>query len=224
MSEGATPQPPPQPPTEAVEQAYRDASVFHRRGMLPLALEACQRLLQLDDWHIAGRELYADILTDMKRYDEALEHYRIALALDPDSPRLEKKLAEAVLRNAERERIRTDIEGFMASHTDREPRNSLIAGFASAVLPGLGQLYVREPFRGMVFLFVTLLAYAGFIMVTMRHLTRGLTGSAFQDMLTAALNPPSVWWLLGIGIIYLAAVVDAVVVAYRGATRSPWEI
>ncbi len=212
---------PPQPPTEQVEQALRDASVFHRRGLLPQALEACQKALGLDEWSVPGRELFADVLTDLKRFDEALENYRIAQALDPESPRLEKKLAEAVLRAAERQRMRTDVEGFLASQSEGEKKSALLAGLASAVLPGLGQLYVREYFRGMAFLFLTVAANASLVSVTMHNLT---PGAGFQGLLNALLNPPSVWWLLGISVIYLISVIDAVVVAYRGATRSPWDI
>ena len=62
---------------------YADA--LRRSGALTQALEVCKEGLEKDTFSITGRTLYSRILTDMGRYDQAIEELGTSLQYAPDA-------------------------------------------------------------------------------------------------------------------------------------------
>ena len=72
---------------EAAEVLLSTISNYVRTGQLERALEECKKLRSLAPQSASVRIEYAELLTRMERYTEALPELRRALELDPDNLR-----------------------------------------------------------------------------------------------------------------------------------------
>jgi hypothetical protein len=181
------------------------ANIDRRRGLYKQAEKECMDALQLVPSDAAAIELFGDIMQNVGRVDDAAYAYGRAKEADPKRKTAEKKYAELMLmQNKEIELLRQEFI----------PRNPSVAILFSAVLPGAGQLYNGELFKGVITLAAVLACTAAILWSPygVPHSQAGLPNSL-------------VLLLIVLGVIYLYAVIDAKICATRGKrAKSGWEV
>jgi hypothetical protein len=181
------------------------ANIARRRGQFKEAEKACRAALELMPKDAPALELYGDILQSVGQVDNALYSYERALEADPTRKTVEKKYAELMLlQNREIEMLRSEYI----------PRSPMVAVLFSAVLPGAGQLYNGEAFKGLLMVLASLGCIAT-ILWTPYGLPRG-----------RGVVPTSLYvFIVLFCLIYAYAVVDANNIARRGKKlKTGWEI
>ncbi|BDI33242.1 hypothetical protein CCAX7_52930 [Capsulimonas corticalis] len=132
----------------AIEQKLTAAGVNLRRGRADEARRDVDEVLAAQPRYAPAHEILGDVEAHLGRYAEACAAYRAALKLEPGRPTAELKLGRTALRATEA------MGGFQTlSETRGAPRAGKgVAGFASAVLPGLGQIMRGAYVKGAVML------------------------------------------------------------------------
>ena len=88
-----------------------DAAIAHyQAGALDLAERACRKAVRGDRRDARTRNVLGVIIAAQGRIEEALKHFRAALALDPRSVHAATNLADAALNLGRFEEARTTLE------------------------------------------------------------------------------------------------------------------
>ena len=95
-------------------------------------------------------ELFGDVAMARERYEAAREHYERALEIEPINADAEEKLGEAVIKIREGSDARLRMEQAIDDPDEYKGfrKNPLTAAFYS-VIPGLGQLYNGQYYKGL---------------------------------------------------------------------------
>lgn len=117
--------------------------LYIRRGEMQKALDTCQQILEADPDEPSALELLGDIKLSQGELQEAFALYKRALANNPSSDEVEKKVARTALRIAEE-------EGKFDLKLEPIKKIPLLSGFLSLILAGLGQLYNGDISKGIV--------------------------------------------------------------------------
>lgn len=181
------------------------ANIARRRGNFKEAEQRCREAIELTPQDAAALELYGDIFQSVGRVDDALFAYERAKEADPNRASAEKKYAELMLlQNREIELLR---EEFI-------PRNANIAVLFSALMPGAGQVYNGEPWKGLL-IFLTMVVCV---------LVLGWTGLGFPGS-AGRISASLVFFIALATMTYIYAVVDANIIARRGKRpKTGWEV
>ncbi|MCW3061859.1 MAG: hypothetical protein JWQ02_3680 [Capsulimonas sp.] len=132
----------------AVEQKLTAAGINLRRGRAEEARQGVNEVLTALPRYAPAHEILGDIEAYLGKYTEACSAYRTALKIEPGRPTAELKLGRTALRATEA------AGGFQTlQETSSAPlarTGNSIAAFASAVLPGLGQIMQGAYIKGAV--------------------------------------------------------------------------
>ncbi len=147
---------------EQISRLTLAANLYRRRGDFPQAVSACQELLTLDPSNLDAREVLAGVLAEEGKHDEAIEEYRAIVAADPNRVEAERQIALLSLRRSEvaRRELRALEVVDDPSKRNRGTERMSLAWAAAAVLPGGGQLYLRQYGKGVALLVLWLLLIA----------------------------------------------------------------
>jgi len=197
---------------EKLDGLLREAHFLRLRGQEEEAETRCRAALALAPEDPSALEMMGDLLRSRGQTESAAEFYKRALAAAPGLPSPEKKYAELALELADRARLRDAAN--MLLHDPVSPqqqrRNVMTALFLSALFPGLGQFYNRDGLKGALLVVGSLICLV-------------LGGDQLMRlMLTIATTRPSgevnsmgAWLGLLSGVLWIYAVIDAVVTAQR---------
>jgi len=211
-----TDEPTPRDVALKVRQLLGQATLARTRGqqgrgaagaspLLRQALQLTQEALRLDDQSWEAYELQGDVLMDLGRAQEGLASYRRARELHPDRMALEDKLARAALRTAARGHMLAQADLILAGkgRGGEGKRRSAYAALFS-LMPGLGQLYNGQLLKG---------AVIGVLMIACVALaSQQLDVSSFRTSMLGGVSPV---WVVVIALLWVYAVVDAIVYASR---------
>ncbi len=84
------------PAAAAIDALLAEANLYRTRKQYDVALSTCTRILQADPTNYPAHALIANIYRDQHNYREALNWFKLALELNPDSEDDKKKHAEMV--------------------------------------------------------------------------------------------------------------------------------
>lgn len=140
------------------------ASVALDAGQLEFAETLCEQALELAPTVSQVHEVAGDILLRRGNAQQAVEKFRYSLELDPSNARAEEKLGIASIALDETWRRRRKRQEYLKApqRVKKVERQPLIATCCSAVVPGAGQLYNGDVAKGVVALFLFLLALGCF--------------------------------------------------------------
>ncbi|MDQ2799308.1 MAG: E3 binding domain-containing protein, partial [Armatimonadota bacterium] len=141
---------------EQVNRLLSTANIQLRRGQIAEAERAINESLTLRPNDPGALELRGDAQIARDDYTAACESFRAALAVQPSRATAEAKLARAILRQSEQQRRKTLGVAYAASETTILGRGGAgnrkgaarISVFASAFLPGLGQILSGQYVKG----------------------------------------------------------------------------
>jgi hypothetical protein len=167
--------------------------------------------------HPAVLEAEGDLAFVEQHYKQAETLFKAALQTDPGNARLEEKFATALLKvqmpGFSINQIPDDVDSFWSN---RVPRNPVISGILSAVLPGLGQFHNGDWLKGAILFLFDLWIYSKVIYVVYQTLRiihkQGLTLS-YGDIVGRATHSVSIFLLLLLAAALIYSIVDAVMVA-----------
>jgi TM2 domain-containing membrane protein YozV len=210
---------------ERVEPLLADANRLRAKGDVEAAEKRCRQALAVDPESWEAHELLGDILYQQRRGEEAIEHYRIAHAGNPERPVLEEKVGRASLLIAEKNLLRLRTEDVLAGRREEAPRRPAVAALLSMLIPGFGQIYNRELIKGAIILcfWLLLLMGAGGSALSSLHGTVASARpgvSAFDPMvvLTVFFSRPAVWWTMLALAAWVYGIVDAAIQAAKTMT------
>lgn len=92
--------------------AYNEAMVLYRAGELERAMKRLDVLSDIAPRYLAGRRLEAKILTDQKKYDEAITVYEEILSFQPNDPEtywMRIEMARTLMGLGRRDEARTAL-------------------------------------------------------------------------------------------------------------------
>jgi len=194
-----------------VERLIALANVQRLRGQFAEAEDSCRKALDITPEDVTVRELLADILHENGKLEAARSEYRKAMELSPGKVSLETKYAKVSIEIAEIEREKA-IAQDMLEHpqkymvVERRPWLAFLVG----LVPGLGQIYNHEFFKGgLIFgVFLLFVIVVGFVAGSYR-------GVRDIGMLLANTHP----FVLVLGLVttflWVYGMIDALVVASR---------
>jgi len=197
---------------EKLEGLLREANVFRLRGQAEEAEARCHAALALSPEDATALEMMGDLMRGRGQSEAAVEFYKQAVAAAPERPSPEKKYAELTLELADRARLR-DAGDLLLQHPvppQQQKRNVMTAFFLSAFFPGLGQFYNREGRKGALLVVGSLICMV-------------VGGAQFMKLLlsiattrpSGEVNGIGAWLGLLSGVLWLYAVIDAVVIAQK---------
>ncbi len=127
-------------------------------------------------------ELLGDVAMAQGRYVEARRHFERALEIEPINADAEAKLGEAVIKIRASTDVVERMEHAVENPDEYKPfrKNPLTAAFYSAI-PGLGQLYCGEYYKG--------LAMAGSAMLLLAWVLSRLLAYQGASLIAGASNP-----------------------------------
>jgi tetratricopeptide (TPR) repeat protein len=182
-------------PDQDRDEALEEMERHHQLGRLVKRTRraiAMNQISQAEQFAAEARELapetttVAELLGDLamaqRRYEDAREHYERALEIEPINADAEAKLGEAVIHIREGTDVRRRMEEAVENPDEYEGfrKNPLTAAFYS-VIPGLGQLYNGEYYKG--------LAMAGGAMVLLAWVLSKLLAYQGATLIAGAPNP-----------------------------------
>lgn len=123
-------------PDDAYNHAMLALAISHKAkegqdGLLREALEEARRALELDSWSVFAHSAHTELLLRLRRFREAEDSARAALAIDPENPRLGAQLAVILHHLGKHE----DHEHLATSHLAQHPEDD--AAHSSAGLNAL---------------------------------------------------------------------------------------
>jgi tetratricopeptide (TPR) repeat protein len=205
------------------------ATLLRARGQRQEALELAQQAVSIDDASWEAHELIGDLLVELGREELALESYRRARALNASRRALEDKLARAALARAARQRAASMSEALLSgkgrpSSLVRKPG---YAALASAIAPGLGQVYNGEVAKGFVLLVLFLISF--FLTGASLRAQTALgplspQGSLYGprvdlgSLLAGLFSGVSALWVILLLVVWVYAIADAAIRASRTGT------
>jgi tetratricopeptide (TPR) repeat protein len=146
-----------------------EATLLRLRGELEQALAKCEQAIQLEGFDWEGHELLGDLRLELEQPAAALEAYRRARDLNPGRGRLEEKIGLAAIAQAREAALRQRSLDIAEGRLPREPaRRPALAALFSLVIPGLGQVYNREPIKGAGIVCCYLILLAGMILSALK--------------------------------------------------------
>ena len=213
------------PITPDVRQQIRDlmgrATLSRVRGNAAEALQLAQQALVLHEPNAEVHEFIGDALMELKRGADALGSYRRARELNPHRVELEDKLGRAAIQRAARDDAFAYSTALLEGRVKPEPkRNPGYAAIFSIAMPGLGQLYNGQFGKGLIIVaaFLLLATLSAYSMLNQSATSgMGMFGPTSPSLLT--ILGGSAVWVIPLALIYIYAVVDAVV--YAGKSGSP---
>lgn len=201
-----------------------EAILLRSRDTYDEAEARCLEALDLDPTDEEARELLGDVLVAQGRAAEGLSQYQQVLETAPSREALERKIARAVLRQAQFEEERRAAQELLAGKVRPEiERRPGIAALFSTFVPGLGQLYNHQYVKGVALCVAFVLAVFGLVSSAMVGL-KGMLATAGAraapspggfEALNVLVTGPRLWWLLGLFAIWLFAIGDAAVDASK---------
>jgi tetratricopeptide (TPR) repeat protein len=197
---------------EKLDGLLREANVFRVRGQVEEAEARCRAVLALAPEDATALEMMGDLLRGRAQTEAAAEFYKRALAAAPGRPSPEKKYAELALELADRARLR-DAADMLLQHPVAPPqqrRNVMMALLLSGLFPGLGQFYNREGRKGTLLVVGSLICMALGLDQLMRLLLTVATTRPSGEV-----NSLGAWLGLLFGVLWIYAVIDAVVTAQK---------
>lgn len=207
-----------------IEPLLADANRLRARGDLEAAERRCRQALAMAPGNWQAHELLGDIFYQQRRGDEAMEHYRLARAGNPERVVLEQKVGRASLVADEAELTRLRAEGLLRGEREQVPRRPGVAAVLSLVVPGFGQIHNREHIKGVILVCVWLMLVLGAVGAVLGTLARqggGATAGGQFGLLAAFamfFSRPTLWWtLLAIGV-WLYGIADAALRAAKTMT------
>ena len=213
------------PAGERVEPLLVDANRLRARGELEAAEKRCRQALTVEPGSWEAHELLGDIFYQQRRGDDAMEHYRVAHAANPERPVLEEKVGRASLLIAEKDLLRLRTEDVLAGGRDQAPRRPAAAALLSLLIPGFGQIYNRELIKGAVIVCVwlMLLMAAGGTALSSLHgsVPAARSGALAFDptaVLTVFFSRPAIWWSLLVLGMWVYGIADAAIYAAKTMT------
>ena len=208
-----------------VDSLLADANRLRAKGDLDTAEQRCRQALTLAPGSWQVHELLGDVLYQRRRGDEALEHYRLARAGNPQRLMLEDKVGRASLLIAEKDILRLRAEDLLRGKRDDLPRRPGIAAVLSMFVPGFGQIYNREHVKGAVLVCVWLMLLLGAAGTALGSLRQGggagassLGGLGLGAALTVFFSRPTLWWTLLCAAMWIYSIADAAVRAAKTMT------
>jgi len=202
---------------EQVNRLLSTANIQLRRGQIAEAERAINESLTLRPNDPGALELRGDAQLARDDYAAACESFRAALAVQPSRATAEAKLARAILRQSEQQRRKTIGVAYAASETTILGRGgsgnrkgaARISVFASAFLPGLGQILSGQYVKGGILaaIYGLTLLLLGFLPDT-RDFALAHAGGHRADAAPGGLF----WFCLALSVVvWVYAVVDAAV-------------
>ncbi len=212
-----------------IRQLLGQATLLRARGEHEQALALAQEATALDEESWEGHELLGDLLLALERPERAMTSYRRAQELNPERARLEEKIGRAALAQAARDRTAELSRALLDGETAVEmpKRSPSYAALYSLIVPGLGQVYNREVFKGIVIVVVWLALLAITAAVVRGELAIRPTSSMgslydfnldITTLLSAAFGGPGAVWILALVGVWIYAVADAAMRASKTMT------
>ncbi|MHB0936139.1 MAG: tetratricopeptide repeat protein [Armatimonadota bacterium] len=167
--------------------------------------------------HPAVLEIEGDLAFAQGRYKQAETLFKAALQADPGNARVEEKFATALLKvqmpGFSVNQIPDDVDSFWSN---RVPRNPVISGVLSAILPGLGQFHNGDWAKGGVLLLVDLLVYSQIIYAvykTLQAIKHQNLSLPYSEIVGRAMHSVNIFLLLLLAAALIYSVADAIIVA-----------
>jgi tetratricopeptide (TPR) repeat protein len=189
---------------QQADRLLLNANILRRRGDVKGAEAEVCAALQLVPGDAAALEMYGDLLQATGRVDDALAAYERSLEVGPGRAGAERKFAALSVQQ---------VPIPPGLYNEAGPRGAHVAVLLSALMPGVGQLYLGDTSKGLLFMLLAL------IMVYLL----GWTGMGWVPHL----GPGPAFWPLAImaAVVYIFNLVDARSSAGRQSkARSGWEV
>jgi hypothetical protein len=207
-----------------VDSLLADANRLRAKGDLDTAEQRCRQALAAAPGNWQVHELLGDVLYQQRRGEQAMEHYRLARAGNPQRLMLEDKIGRASLLIAEKDILRLRTEDLLRGRREEAPRRPGIAAVLSLFVPGFGQIYNREHVKGAVLVCVWLMLLLGTVGTALSSLRRGgggessLGGLGLGAAFTVFFSRPTVWWTLLCAALWIYGIADAAIRAAKTMT------
>ncbi len=212
-------------PESRIEPLLADANRLRARGELEAAEKRCREALATAPGSPAAHELVGDIFYQRRDGAQAVEHYRLARAANPQRAVLEDKIARASLLVAEAEIVRAQAQELLAGKRFQVPRRPEVSALLSLVVPGFGQIYNGEHLKGAALVCVWLLLVLGAAAAALGSMrggppaaSAGLWATGPGAILSLFFARPALWWTLLAIALWLYGVTDAALRAAKTMT------
>jgi tetratricopeptide (TPR) repeat protein len=197
----------------ALDRILSEIYLRLRQGKFAEAKERLAKAKALAPDAPAVLEIEGDLAFAQRNYRTAETLYRDALTRDRKNTKLEEKYARALLKVHEPE------YAYLRNYDDslwsnRVPRNPIASTLLSALLPGLGQLYNGDIFKGIIMIFFAILFESQVVWAYARVLVKSqqvphVLSRAFDTLFHGA-NPVLLLIILGL---WVYGLIDAWLVA-----------
>lgn len=193
------------PIVEEIQSAVRRAHVLRTRGDVSGAETEISRMLDKFPEHPDAIEAKADFLVEQGKIKEARDLLAPVVEKHPGRISTERKYAELVLQVGAREMLFVETPDRLGYGVGKRSANT--AGFLSLLLPGFGQVYNAELYKGIVFSVLAVSLWIGLF-------TIGLGPKS---------QPSGFFWpiLVCLLTVYVASILDAAVTAGKLPTFEP---
>jgi TM2 domain-containing membrane protein YozV len=191
---------------EEIRSTLSRARVHLKRGEKDSALRLVEELKDKYPDEPDAQEAFADVLVGLGRKQEAIQVLKKVIDEHPGRVETEKRHAQLVFGMHQHEFEQYGL--MLESQEAIGPRSAGTASFLGLLFPGLGQVYVGQIVRGIV--------YAGMAIVGFLLLLSIGTGPA-------GLNGTGIGIIVGLAVVWIVGILDAAVSARGGADVSPKE-
>lgn len=192
---------------EEIRSTLSRARVHLKRGEKDAALQLVEGLREKYPDHPDAKEAYADVLVGIGRKQEAIQVLKEIIDAHPGRVETERRHAYLVFGLHQHE---FEQYGLMLESQEGAlgPRSSGTAAFLGLLFPGLGQVYVGQLVRGIVY---AALAVLGFVLI----FSIGVGPSG--------LNGTGISIIVGLAVVWIVGILDAAVSAKGGSEVTPKE-
>lgn len=205
-----------------IDKLLSRANVHRMRGDYTAAEDTYREAFAFDESRADLLELVADMLEARGQVDKAAEEYKKVLEMQPGRVSAETKYARVVLRIGEREHQKALAQELLENPNKYVPPPShpLLAFLLSGLVPGIGQIYNGELWKGVILVasFVLSLLVLALSATETKNLLQ--TFGSVVNPLRAAGKPPPVGGLVlfftgVLMLVYIYAVIDAPIAAAK---------